>query len=297
MCPARLRDLAMTERSVTVLSDTGSFYEGPRWHDGRWWVSDFYRHAVVAVTPGGVQEMVMLVEQQPSGLGWLPDGTLLVVSMKDRRLLRRTSDGEVGEVADLSDLATWHLNDMVVDQRGRAWIGNFGYDMFGGGPPSPASIVRVDPDGTAAVVAEDLKFPNGSVVTPDDATLIVGESAGLRYTAFTIADDGSLIDRRIWGQPSGPPVAPDGCCLDAEGRIWAADALGNRCVRLAEGGAVLDELRPPDGLNVYACMLGGDDGCTLLMCAAPGFLEHERASANDAALLTARVEVPHAGRP
>jgi len=287
----------MTERSLQVLADTGSFYEGPRWHDGRWWVSDFYRHAVVAITPGGAQEIIMRVDQQPSGLGWLPDGTLLVVSMKDRRLLRRTSDGEVGEVADLSDLARWHLNDMVVDQQGRAWIGNFGYDMFSGGSPTPANIIRVDPDGTATVVAEDMKFPNGSVVTPDDATLIVGESAGLRYTAFTIADDGSLIDRRIWAQPSDPPVAPDGCCLDAEGRIWAADALGNRCVRLAEGGEVLDELRPPDGLNVYACMLGGDDGRTLLMCVAPGFLEHERASANDAALLTVQVDIPHAGRP
>lgn len=287
----------MTERSLQVLADTGSFYEGPRWHDGRWWVSDFYRHAVVAITPGGAQEIIMRVDQQPSGLGWLPDGTLLVVSMKDRRLLRRTSDGEVGEVADLSDLARWHLNDMVVDQQGRAWIGNFGYDMFSGGSPTPANIIRVDPDGTATVVAEDMKFPNGSVVTPDDATLIVGESAGLRYTAFTIADDGSLIDRRIWAQPSDPPVAPDGCCLDAEDRIWAADALGNRCVRLAEGGEVLDELRPPDGLNVYACMLGGDDGRTLLMCVAPGFLEHERASANDAALLTVQVDIPHAGRP
>ena len=287
----------MTERSLQVLADTGSFYEGPRWHDGRWWVSDFYRHAVVAITPGGAQEIIMRVDRQPSGLGWLPDGTLLVVSMKDRRVLCRTSDGEVGEVADLSDLARWHLNDMVVDQQGRAWIGNFGYDMFSGGSPTPANIIRVDPDGTATVVAEDMKFPNGSVVTPDDATLIVGESAGLRYTAFTIADDGSLIDRRIWAQPSDPPVAPDGCCLDAEDRIWAADALGNRCVRLAEGGEVLDELRPPDGLNVYACMLGGDDGRTLLMCVAPGFLEHERASANDAALLTVQVDIPHAGRP
>jgi sugar lactone lactonase YvrE len=131
-------------------------------------VSDFYRHAVVAITPGGVQEIVMRVDQQPSGLGWMPDGTLLVVSMKDRRLLRGTSDGEVGEVADLSDLASWHLNDMVVDQQGRAWIGNFGYDILGGGSPVTANIIRVDPDGTTAVVAEDMKFPNGSVVTPDD---------------------------------------------------------------------------------------------------------------------------------
>lgn len=239
----------------------------------------------------------MQVDHQPSGLGWLPDGTMLVVSMKDRRLLRRTTEGSVDEVADLSDLAAWHLNDMVVDQRGRAWIGNFGYDIMHGGSPVPANIIRVDPDGTVAVAAEDMQFPNGSVVTSDDETLIVGESLGLRYTAFTIADDGSLINRRVWADLSDAPVAPDGCCLDAEGRIWAADALGNRCVRIAEGGAVLEEIRPPEGLNVYACMLGGDDGCTLLMCAAPGFLEDERALAKDAALLTVQVDVPHAGRP
>ena len=287
----------MLERSFRVLVDTGTFYEGPRWHEGRWWVSDFYRRAVLAISPEGDQETVMLVDQQPSGLGWLPDGTMVVVSMKDRRLLRRTVAGVVEEVADLGALATWHLNDMVVDQRGRAWIGNFGFDMFGGGPPAPANIIRVDPDGTAAIVAEELRFPNGSVVTPDDQTLIVGESAGSRYTAFTITDDGSLVDRRVWAELSDPRVAPDGCCLDAEGRIWAADALGNRCIRVAEGGAIEDEIQPPDGLKVFACMLGGDDGRTLLMCMAPGFHEEERASADDACLLTVKVGVPHAGRP
>jgi sugar lactone lactonase YvrE len=287
----------MTNRSPEVLVGTGAFYEGPRWHDGRWWVSDFYRHTVSAVTPEGEQEAVLIVDQQPSGLGWLPDGTLLVVSMKDRRLLRRTTAGAVEEVADLSRLASGSLNDMVVDQQGRAWIGNFGFDLMGGGPSSLANLIRVDPDGAAAVVAEEMSFPNGSVVTPDGRTLIVGESGGLRYTAFTIVDDGSLIDRRVWAQMSDPAVAPDGCCLDAEGHIWAADAIGNRCVRVAEGGAVVDEVRAPNGLGVYGCMLGGEDGRTLLMCCAPGFQEHERAAANDAVLMTVGVEVPHAGCP
>jgi sugar lactone lactonase YvrE len=287
----------MTDRSLEVLVGTGTFYEGPRWHDGRWWVSDFYRHTVFAITPEGEEEAVLTVDQQPSGLGWLSDGTLLVVSMKDRRLLRYTRAHAVEEVADLSELASGHLNDMVVDQRGRAWIGNFGYDLMGGGPPSLANLIRVDPDGTAAVVAEELSFPNGSVVTSDGRTLIVGESGAMRYTAFTIADDGSLVDRRVWAEMSDPPVAPDGCCLDAEGHIWAADAFGNRCVRVAEGGAIVDEIRSPDGLGVYACMLGGEAGRTLLMCCAPGFQEHERAAANDARLLTVDVEVAHAGCP
>ena len=287
----------MTDRSLEVLVGAGTFYEGPRWHDGRWWVSDFYRHTVFAITPEGEEEAVLTVDQQPSGLGWLPDGTLLVVSMKDRRLLRYTRAHAVEEVADLSGLASGHLNDMVVDQRGRAWIGNFGYDLMGGGPPSLANLIRVDPAGTAAVVADELSFPNGSVVTSDGRTLIVGESGAMRYTAFTIADDGSLLDRRVWAEMSDPPVAPDGCCLDAEGHIWAADAFGNRCVRVAEGGAIVDEIRSPDGLGVYACMLGGEAGRTLLMCCAPGFQEHERAAANDAMLLTVDVEVAHAGCP
>ncbi len=288
---------AMTDRSLEVLVGAGTFYEGPRWHEGRWWVSDFYRHTVFAITPEGAQEAVLTVDQQPSGLGWLPDGTMLVVSMKDRRLLRHTTAGAVEEVADLSGQASGHLNDMVVDQQGRAWIGNFGFDLMGGEQPSPTNLIRVDPDGTVAVVAEEMNFPNGSVVTPDGRTLIVGESGASRYTAFTIVDDGSLIDRRVWAQMSDPAIAPDGCCLDAEGYIWAADAFGNRCVRVAEGGAVVDEIRAPDGLGVYACMLGGEDGRTLLMCCAPGFLEKERTSANDAMLITVEMDVPRAGCP
>jgi sugar lactone lactonase YvrE len=168
---------------------------------------------------------------------------------------------------------------------------------MGGAPPAPANLIRVDPDGMVAVVADDLSFPNGSVVTPDGRTLIVGESGASRYTAFTIVADGSLIDRRVWAELSDRAIAPDGCCLDAEGHIWAADAFGNRCVRVAEGGAVVDEIASPEGLGVYACMLGGENGRTLLMCCAPGFQEQERASANDAALITVEVDVPHAGCP
>jgi sugar lactone lactonase YvrE len=300
----------MADRKLATLADDGAFFESPRWHDGRWWVSDFYRHVVFAIDTAGRQEQVLTVENQPSGLGWLPDGSLLVVSMKDHRLLRRSPDGHLDVVAVVSEHCGGPLNDMVVDGAGRAWIGNFGFDLMGGGDPAYASLVRVDPDGTVAVVADELLFPNGSVVTPDGSTLIVGETAGCRYTAWTIGDDGTLSDRRVWAQlaptpPLGPladmfphmTVAPDGCCLDAEGLIWSADEAGARCIRVAEGGEIVDEVKAPDGQSVFACMLGGEDGRTLVMCIAPDFLESTRTGARDAQLLTTTVDVPHAGWP
>jgi sugar lactone lactonase YvrE len=300
----------MGERALQTLVDGGTFFEGPRWHDGRWWVSDFYRHQVLAVSTEGREEAILSVEQQPSGLGWLPDGSLLVVSMKDRTVLRRAPGGEVSVHADISEHCGGNANDMVVDEQGRAYVGNFGFDLMAGGDPKAATLVRVDPDGTVAVAAEDLLFPNGSVVTPDGRTLIVGETVGCRYTAFTIADDGTLTDRRVWAQLAPSPdltsfaevlpkvtIAPDGCGLDADEHIWAADAIGRRCIRVAPGGEIVDEIAAPDGLGFFACMLGGDDGRTLLICAAPDFYEEARAAAREAVLLTTEVDVPHAGLP
>jgi sugar lactone lactonase YvrE len=295
---------------LRVLLEGGAFFESPRWHEGRWWVSDFYRRTVSTVDAAGREEPVLEVEGQPSGLGWMPDGSLLVVSMRDHRILRRTADGAVAEHADLSAYCGGHLNDMVVDAAGRAYAGNFGFDLMGGADPATAALVRVDPDGTATVEAEDLLFPNGSVITPDGRTLIVGETAGARYTAFSLGADGALTDRRVWAQVAPEPeigtlaetlgrlrFGPDGCALDAAGRIWAADEVGARCALVAEGGEIVDEIAAPDGLNVFACMLGGDDGRTLLMCAAPDFAEHNRSAAREAVLLTTTVEVPHAGLP
>lgn len=295
----------------TTLLEGGSFFEGPRWHEGRWWVSDFYRHLVLAVDASGGVEQVAEVEGQPSGLGWLPDGSLLVVSMKDQRLLRRSPSGELSEHADVSQWCAGNLNDMVVDRSGRAYVGEFGFDLMGGADPAPANLIRVDPDGSAAVAAEQMLFPNGSVITDDGRTLIVGETAGARYTAFTIEEDGTLSDRRIWAQLAPTPelggtlqealaqlgFGPDGCALDAEGHIWSADEVGARCARIAPGGEIVDEIAAPEGLGAFACMLGGDDGRTLLVCAAPDFLEHARSQAREAVLLTTRVEVPGAGLP
>jgi sugar lactone lactonase YvrE len=230
--------------------------------------------------------------------------------MANRRMLRRSPDGEVTVHADLADRVEFALNDMVVDAQGRAYVGNFGFDLMNGGFPATTSLFRVDPDGSVTEVADGMMFPNGSVITPDGGTLIVGETGAGRYSAFTIAEDGSLSDRRVWAQLGEPaPIAPlgemleqlefepDGCCLDAEGRIWAADAKYARCVRLAEGGEILDEIPSPEGMAVWACMLGGTDGRTLLMCLAPTFLAHERVGKTDAQLVTTQVDVPRAGLP
>jgi sugar lactone lactonase YvrE len=281
---------------MRTLLEGGAFFEGPRWHDGRWWVSDFYRRTVSTVDAGGREEVVLEVPGQPSGTGWMPDGSLLVVSRTDLKVLRRSPVGEVTEHADLTGVARFHLNDMVVDAQGRGYVGNFGFDLMNRAEPAPTELVRVDPDGTAAVVADDLWFPNGTVITPDGATLIVGETFAGRYTAFAIAADGSLTDRRVWAQIE-PEFAPDGCALDAEGHIWSADGSGGRAGRIAPGGEIVDEVRAPGGLGVFACMLGGDDGRTLLLCAAPDFFEHRRRDKREAVLLTTTVDVPHAGLP
>lgn len=297
----------MSREIVTVLSNL-SYAECPRWHDDRIWFVDFYTHRVLsAVEDGSDLRTEAEVPQQPSGLGWLPDGRLLVVSMRDARILRREADGTLVTHADLSAYVQGHPNDMVVDAAGRAFVGNFGFDLMNGAPVAPAALVRVDPDGSVTTVAEDMWFANGSVIT-DDGVLLVDETFGNRVTAFDVAADGSLANRREWARFGDLPterdldkalgqlvVAPDGCCLDAEGHLWIADALAGRLVRVREGGEIVDEI--PVGTGVYACMLGGADGRTLFACAAPDFNEHARKAAREANLLAVRVEVPHAGRP
>lgn len=242
-----------------------SFGEGPRWHEGRLFYSDFYRHAVEAVDLVGNVETIAEVPTQPSGLGWLPDGRMLIVSMLDRKVLRREADGSLVEHADLSDIATWHCNDMVVDATGRAYVGNFGSDIEVERPaPAPAKLSCVEPDGTVRVVAEDLAFPNGTVITPDGRHLIIAETWGRRLTAFDIDDDGSLSNRRVWADIH--PHFPDGICLDEAGGIWVADPAQSQVIRVEEGGRISHEIDP--GRGAFACMLGGEDGKRLFVCTA-----------------------------
>ena len=297
----------MSRELTTVLSGR-SYLECPRWHDGRIWVVDFYTHEVLSAAEDGSDLRVeAAVPQQPSGLGWLPDGRLLVVSMRDATLLRREPDGSLVVHADLAPYVSGHPNDMVVDERGRAYVGNFGFDLMAGAPIAPAALLRVDPDGAVTRVAEDMMFPNGSVLT-DDGVLLVAETFGNRVTAFDVAADGGLSGRRVWAEFGPVPastviaealpelvVAPDGCCLDTEGLLWVADGAHGRAVRVREGGEIVDEV--VTGSGVFACMLGGSDGRTLYLCAAPDFDEHARSAARDAQLLAVQVEVPHAGRP
>ena len=277
---------------TNVLLDGLRFPEGPRWHDGRFWFSDMHAGQVIAVDLSGRSEVVVEVKAEPSGLGWLPDGRLLVVSMQDRRLLRLDADG-LAQVADLSDLASYHCNDMVVDAEGRAYVGNFGFDLHAGESPTSANLILVHPDGRSEVAAPDLRFPNGAVITPDGRTLIVGESFGGCLTAFDVADDGTLSGRREWAKLEG--AVPDGICLDAEGAIWVASPIGKGGVlRVREGGEVTQRIAVEN--EAFACMLGGPERRTLFICTAPDS-NPEKTGDRGGQIETVEVETPGAGLP
>jgi len=253
------------------------------------------RDRVSVLDTRGQEEEIIAVEGRPSGLGWMPDGSLLVVSMTDHRILRRSSNGRVTVHADITRFCSGWANDMVVDQAGRAYVGNFGFDLFGGADPRPTTLIRVDTDGSAVIVADALRFPNGTVLAPDGRTLIVGETFGNRFSAFDVDADGSLSGRRIWAEEL--PFSPDGCCLDADGYIWSATTR-SRCCRVGAGGEIVDEVLLPSELRAYACMLGGEDGRTLLICAVPNVRRAVRdPSLREAVLLTTTVDAPHAGLP
>jgi len=239
-----------------LLVDGLKFGEGPRWRDGRLWYSDFYAHHVRTVDLSGKVETIVEVPNQPSGLGWDMDGALLIVSMLDRKLLR-FADGKLSEHADLSDRVAAPCNDMVVDGKGRAYVGNFGFERHKGQEPCTTTMWRVDPDGGIHAAADELMFPNGTVITPDGRTLIVGETFASRLTAFDVAEDGSLSNRRLWAEMQDIGV-PDGICLDTEGAIWVADPRGKRVQRILEGGRVTADI-PLGDRGAYACMLGGPD--------------------------------------
>ena len=291
----------MTTRSLRTVFTGGSYFEGPRWHEGAWWVSDFYTHGSPGSPPTAAR-VVTEVEAQPSGLGWLPDGTLLVVSM-----------GPAPAAVDDDGCArtpTSRLLRRAAQRPGRRRRRPRLRRRLRLRPHGRRRAVqpkRVDPDGTVTVVAEDLHFPNGTVITPDGGTLVVGETWGNRFTAFDLAADGSLTNRRVWAEfgplPQGTDIGelvpqvvlgPDGCTLDADGHIWVADGFHGRVARVAPGGAIAEEIAAPGGMGVFACALGGEDGRTLLMCCAPDFLEHNRAPVREAVLGRGRVDVPHA---
>jgi len=276
-----------------VLLEQLAFAEGPRWHEGRLWFSDMHDHKVIAVDEAGQREDLFEVPTRPSGLGWLPDGRLLVVSMTDQKLLVQENGDQLIEYADLSDLAHFHCNDMVVDAQGRAYVGNFGFDLDANEKPTTTNLLLVRAKGEVVVAADDLSFPNGTVITPDGRTLIVGESFGARLTAFDIAPDGSLSNRRVWAAMSG--AVPDGICLDDEGAIWVASPVSGEALRIVEGGEVTDRIALET--QAYACMLGGADGRTLFVCTASASNPETCRAQRDGRIEAFRVASGRAGWP
>ena len=292
-------------RSTKVLADGIYFGEGPRWHDGRLWFSDFYAHAVKSVSLAGDVRTEFEIDDQPSGLGWMPDGSMLIVSMTKRQLLRRTADGKISVHADLGHIATFHCNDMVVDASGRAYVGNFGFDLDGEiasrGAASiftdhvTAKLACVAPDGAVSVAASDMHFPNGTVITPNGKTMIIAETFACVLTAFDIGADGGLSNRRLWAQ-LGPTEYPDGCCLDAEGAIWVASPFTAECLRVREGGEIAERIKAEQG--VFACMLGGEDRRSLyLLTASTADPASNPAVARTGRIEVVKVDAPGAGLP
>ena len=260
------------DKKLTTLMDGLTFGEGPRWYRGKFYFSDFYSHKVYSLDLEGNYEVIVEVPNQPSGLGWMPDGTMLIVSMKDRKLLS-FKNNFLEERADLSELAGFHCNDMVVDKTGNAYIGNFGFNTYEGEEIKSTNLILVKPNEEPVIAADDLLFPNGAVITTDDRTLIVGETYAARLTAFDKNEDGSLSNRRVWADlkenaKDGYVPLPDGMCLDEEGAIWVASPSTAEVIRVHEGGTISERI--PVETNAFACMLGGEDGRTLFICTSNG---------------------------
>ena len=279
-------------REPTVVHTGVDFGEGPRWHDERLWFSDFYRQGIFSIGVDG-ERRELAVDDQPSGLGWMPDGTLLYVSMTAKRVMAVAPGGESVVHADLSQIATHFCNDMVVSVDGHAYVGNFGFDLENQAPFEAAYLAHIAPDGEVRRVEHPLAFPNGSVIAPDGSTLIVGETFGGQYTAFDLDDDGHPVNPRVWA--AVPGASPDGCALDADGAIWMSDFVGQRFARVHEGGEVSAEI-PVDGAAV-ACMLGGPDGRTLYGFVSPGLHPDEVAGKGLTKIVTVEVDTPRAGCP
>lgn len=299
----------MSKHELNVVVDGFHYLEGPRWHNNALWFVDFYTKGVYRVNDEGIAEKIVHVEQQPSGLGWLPDGRMLVVSMTDRKILRLEANGELVVHADIWQHCTGHANDMVVAPNGNAYVGNFGFDLMGGADYKEASLILVEPDGSSQIVAKGLAFANGMVISADQKTLIVNELFGNKISQFDINDDGTLgekLDFANFGDLGDEPnvglrieratILPDGLALDAENAVWIADTLNQRAVRIAEGGEILATIdSAPEG--VFAVALGGEDGKMLFMCAAPDWDEVSRKVETQGRMLSTIVNVGHAGTP
>ena len=268
-----------------------AFGEGPRWRDGYLWFSDFYRHGIFRVDENGTEELVLEVPTQPSGLGWLPNGNLVFVSMLDRCLKQMDPTGEVSAHADLSHIAGGPCNEMVVGADGTAYVGNFGFEQ--GEDFAQATLAIVDADGTTRSGPDGLDFPNATVINPEGNRLVIAESYGRRLLSFDIERDGSLTGRHLFAD-LGERV-PDGICLDVEGGIWVGDPANHSVFRVVDGGEITHHIDLE--LNCYACALGGEDRRTLYLVTAPTSGRGGAADRREGRIERIRVETPGTGSP
>ncbi|MET0522619.1 MAG: SMP-30/gluconolactonase/LRE family protein [Jiangellaceae bacterium] len=264
----------MSEISL-VFSDL-RFPEGARWHDGRLWFSDMHTGQVFKSNPAArTLEEVVVVADQPSGLGWLPDGSLLVSCMIDRKVRRLDPDGRLSVLADVSSLTDAPVNDLVTTDGGQTFLGGFGYDLYADAPQAPGPIFRIDPDGRATLVEEDMVFPNGMVVLPGTSTLVVAETWGARLTAFDVDEHGDLTNKRIWAELP-PGSTPDGICADEAGGVWVSSITTSQFLRVEEGGRVTRTIEV-EGRCATDCVLGGPHGTTLFLLTSNSWMPSETA--------------------
>ncbi len=283
----------MSNFSPTVLADNFVFLEGPRWHEGELWIADMWGHKVHRISPAGVVADVIEVPQRPSGLGFMPDGTLLIVSMADR-CVYKLDDGNLVLHADLSSTADADINDMIIDKQGRSYVGNFGYDLLGGADPKDAELVLIEADGSHRVVANELMFPNGMVLMNNESTLVVAETFANRLTAYDRDSNGDLNNRRVFAELG--EVTPDGICLDVEGGIWVASFMTGDFIRVVDGGAITDRFSVGNKAAV-ACQLGGEDNHTLYCMTFAGEMSDLGTGKRLACIETVTVDIAGAGSP
>ena len=277
----------MRIHQAQLLADDFVFLEAPRWHEGKIWASDVFDRKVYSLDEKGRRAEAAVIPQRPAGLGFMPDGALIVASSLDRKLMKIV-DGQVSEYADLSQHATGNVNDLAIDVEGRVYVGNFGYDFHGGEAQKPTYLHRVDADGSISVAADDVEFPNGTVIVDDGRTLIVAETFRCRLTAFDRGPDGRLSNRRVFAETGDRQ--PDGICADAEGAIWVSSLNTGDFFRVLEGGEVTDLIS--FGGSAVACELGGEDRRTLFLCMCSGTIEQTMRMERLSAVHTLRVDVP-----
>ena len=281
-------------KKMETLLDGFVFLEGPRWKEDRLYFSDMWGHAVYATSETGDCQKLADVPGRPSGLNFLPDGRLIVVSMADRKLLEITSTGSLKEYADLSGIVDSDINDSVADSYGNIFVGNFGYDLLSGDDPKLATIVKVSENGKGTVAAEQLNFPNGTVITSDGNTLICAETFGHCLTAFDLDSEGRLSNKRVWADLG--EHTPDGICLDAEGAVWVASFVTGFFLRVQAGGKILEKIHV-EGKRAVACNLGGRNGATLFGLTFEGEIEDVGSGGKNSRIEVCAVEVPTAFSP